>query len=69
MKRVLITATLAILAASSAPTPADYGDGRNFYQEALNLLRAKNLADRIDPAKVRKAGTRQRGLVVDISKR
>lgn len=47
----------------------DYGDGRDLFQEALKLLNAKGLADRIDLDKVRKAGTERSGLVVDISKR
>ncbi len=47
----------------------EYGDGRDLYREALIRLRAKDLADRIDPAKVMKASTDRSGLVVDVSKR
>jgi L,D-transpeptidase ErfK/SrfK len=45
-----------------------YGDGRDLHREALIRLRAKDLADRIDPAKVRKASAERTGLVVDVSK-
>src|SRR3990172_8612705 len=47
----------------------DYGDGRDLYQEALKLLNAKDLGDRVDLDKVRKANTERSGLVVDVSKR
>lgn len=47
----------------------DYGIGRDLYREALKLLNAKDLADRADLRKVRKAGTERSGLVVDVSKR
>jgi hypothetical protein len=47
----------------------DSGDGRDLYREALKLLEAKNLAERIDRDKVRKADTERSGLVVDVSKR
>lgn len=46
----------------------DYGDGRDLYQEALKLVKGKNLMDRIDPDKVRKANTERSGLIVDVSK-
>jgi L,D-transpeptidase ErfK/SrfK len=47
----------------------DPGDGRDLYREALGLLDAKGLADRIDPGSVRKAATERSGLVMDVAKR
>jgi L,D-transpeptidase ErfK/SrfK len=47
----------------------DSGDGSDLYQEAMKLLEGKNLAERIDRDKVRKADTERSGLVVDVSKR
>lgn len=47
----------------------EYGDGRNLYQEALDLLSAKALAHRVDFDKVKKATAERSGLVVDVSKR
>ncbi|MGZ9135163.1 MAG: L,D-transpeptidase [Candidatus Deferrimicrobiaceae bacterium] len=35
----------------------DSGDGRDLYRETMKLLNAKNLADRIDLDKVKKANT------------
>ena len=47
----------------------DQGDGRDLYRDALELLNSKDLTDRIDPDKVRKANTERSSLVVGVSKR
>ncbi len=45
-----------------------YGDGRNLYREALSVLKAKGLSDRVDVKKVRKVCRARRGLATDVSK-
>lgn len=46
----------------------DYGDGRDLYDEALKVLEAKNLANRVDLEKTRKASRERTGLLVDVSR-
>lgn len=47
----------------------DSGNGRDLYQEVLDLLNAKELAYRIDWNKVRTAEAERSGLVVEVSRR
>jgi hypothetical protein len=46
----------------------DYEDGRDLYREALNVLEAKNLANRVDLKKTRMACRKRTGLLVNVSK-
>jgi L,D-transpeptidase ErfK/SrfK len=46
----------------------DYGDGRDLYREALKVLEAKNLANRVDLEKTRNACRERTGLLVDVSR-
>lgn len=46
----------------------DYEDGRDLSQEALNVLEAKNLTDRVDLKKIRMACRKRTGLLVNVSK-
>jgi L,D-transpeptidase ErfK/SrfK len=46
----------------------DDGSGRDLYSEALNVLEAKGMTDRIDPEKIRKACRERSGLLVNVSK-
>lgn len=45
-----------------------YGDRRNLYREALIVLKAKGLTERVDLNKVRKVARARRGLITDVSK-
>jgi len=46
----------------------DYEDGRDLYGEALKVLEAKNLTNRVDLQKTRKASRERTGLLVDVSR-
>lgn len=46
----------------------DYRDGRDLYREALEVLKAKNLASRVDLEKTRNACRERTGLLVDVSR-
>lgn len=46
----------------------DYRDGRDIYREALEVLKAKNLASRVDLKKTKNACRERTGLLVDVSR-
>ena len=46
----------------------DYEDGRDLYNEALRVLEAKKMMNRVDLEKIRKASRERTGLLVDVSK-
>jgi len=46
----------------------NYEEGRDLYSEALKVLEAKNLSNRVDLEKTRKACRERTGLLVDISR-
>jgi len=46
----------------------DYRDGRDLYREALEVLKAKNLASRVDLKKTQNACRERTGLLVDVSR-
>ena len=46
----------------------DNEEGRNLYSEGLKVLEAKNLMDRVDLKKIRKASRERTGLLVDVSR-
>jgi hypothetical protein len=46
----------------------DNEDGRDLYGEGLKVLGAKNLMDRVDLKKIRKASRERTGLLVDVSR-
>jgi selenocysteine lyase/cysteine desulfurase len=46
----------------------DYEDGRDPYAEALAMLEAKNLRERVDLEKIRKAIRNRTGLLTDVTK-
>jgi hypothetical protein len=46
----------------------DNEEGRNLYDEGLKVLEAKNLMNRVDLKKIRKASRERTGLLVDVSR-
>lgn len=46
----------------------DDGSRRDLYSEALNVLEAKGMTDRVDPEKIREACRKRTGLLVNVSK-
>jgi L,D-transpeptidase ErfK/SrfK len=45
----------------------DNGDGRDLYAEGLKVLESKNLTNRVDLKKIRKASRERKGLLVDVT--
>jgi len=45
----------------------DNGDGRDLYAEGLKALESKNLTNRVDLKKIRKASRERKGLLVDVT--